>query len=117
MNGSISLKSTQGQRSCFEVHLPNIEIPAAQKAVSTISIGPVLMQFHNATISIVDDIIYNQDILKEYLEPYDFTLLEAQDGQEAIDMAIEHIPDLILMDMKMPVMNGYKESNENTWDR
>ena len=45
-------------------------------------------------------------MLKTYLESFPFKIIEAENGQQAIDMAKEYIPDLILMDIKMPVMNG-----------
>ena len=42
------------------------------------------------------------------MEQWDFEIFEASNGQEAIDLANEVVPDLILMDMKMPVVDGYE---------
>jgi CheY-like chemotaxis protein len=59
------------------------------------------------TILIVDD---SQEIIsflkKRALEPLGFQVLTALNGQSGLDMAIEHDPDLILLDMSMPQMNG-----------
>ena len=59
-------------------------------------------------ILIVDDspttLMMEKMILKQ--EPYE--LIVAKDGQEAVDLAIEHQPDLILLDVVMPVMDGFE---------
>jgi len=43
----------------------------------------------------------------ELLEYFDYTVLSASNGEEGLDMAMKQKPDLILCDIKMPVMNGY----------
>ena len=40
------------------------------------------------------------------LELRGYAVVEATDGQKAIELAVEHLPDLILMDLSMPVMDG-----------
>ena len=59
-----------------------------------------------ASILIVDDVQTNRDLASEILELEDYTVIQAADGQEAIEQAGEHLPDLILMDVRMPVMDG-----------
>ena len=56
----------------------------------------------------VDDIHFNREIVEGFLEEYGFVFLEAENGEEAIEKARQHRPQLVLMDMKMPVMNGYE---------
>ena len=54
-------------------------------------------------------------VLFEAEEDYDLCA-EASNGREAIDLAIKHRPDLIILDLSMPVMNGYeaaKRTQEN----
>lgn len=48
----------------------------------------------------------NRDLIREILEDEGFRLNEAVNGKEAVEKALEEIPDLILMDINMPVMNG-----------
>ncbi len=67
-----------------------------------------LIHFDNLLVLIVDDIMANRSLLKEFLTIHNINTLEAENGKEAIIMAKAHSPDLILMDMKMPVMNGYQ---------
>ena len=59
-----------------------------------------------ACILVVDDEQYIRLLARRLLSDK-FTVLEASDGAEAVDMAREHKPDLILMDIMMPNVDGY----------
>ena len=61
------------------------------------------------TILIVDDVELNIDLLTQILED-DFHVIVARDGAQAVDSAERLRPDLILMDIAMPVMDGYEAS-------
>lgn len=58
-------------------------------------------------ILLVDDTPFNLDILIEFLDPF-YELLVATDGKSAIDIAKLEKPDLILLDIQMPEMDGFK---------
>ncbi|MDQ7037112.1 MAG: response regulator [Anaerolineae bacterium] len=59
------------------------------------------------TVLVVDDGKDNRDFLVEYvLEPHGFRHLTAKDGEEGLKLAVQHKPDLILLDLQMPRMNG-----------
>ena len=59
------------------------------------------------TILIVEDTELNIDLLSQILED-DYNLLVARDGSLGISLALENQPDLILMDISHPVMDGYE---------
>jgi CheY-like chemotaxis protein len=59
-------------------------------------------------ILIVDDTPHIRDLIKLFYDDYDFDLIEAVNGQDAVEMARTCTPDLILLDIQMPVMNGYE---------
>jgi len=59
------------------------------------------------TILIVEDIELNSDLLTQLLED-DYNLLIARDGVQGISMAQQHNPDLILMDISLPIIDGYE---------
>jgi two-component system cell cycle response regulator DivK len=58
-------------------------------------------------ILIVEDTWHNRKILRDLLTRAGFEVLEAVDGEEGITQAELHKPDLILMDIQLPVVNGY----------
>lgn len=58
------------------------------------------------TILVVEDIYDTREVLKKVLELKGFRVLEAKDGFEAVEVALREIPDLILMDMSLPLMDG-----------
>lgn len=111
MGGSISLESVVGKGSIFTVKLNNVEVPYTFGTLdieNECKTDVNLIRFEKATILIVDDIDYNRELLKGFLKGYELSLVEAENGQEAIEKCREYHPDLILMDMKMPVMDGYR---------
>ena len=58
-------------------------------------------------VLIVDDLAENREILSGLLEPEGYLVETAKDGQEAVDRALAEPPDLILMDVSMPRLNGF----------
>jgi len=58
------------------------------------------------TVLIVEDDPRNQRLFRDFLEKFAFTVYEAGNGKEAVDKAQQFLPDLVLMDIQMPVMNG-----------
>jgi CheY-like chemotaxis protein len=58
-------------------------------------------------ILVVDDTDWNRDLLVQLLEE-DYDIVQAVDGGEGVRMAEAHKPDLILMDLGMPVMDGWE---------
>ena len=58
------------------------------------------------TILVVEDTEDSRQMMKFLLEMFGYIVIEAEDGQQAVKSATEHHPDLILMDMSMPVMDG-----------
>jgi len=59
-------------------------------------------------ILVVEDTEDNRQILRDLLGMAGYEMLEAHDGAEGVAKAAEHRPDLILMDIQMPVMDGYE---------
>ena len=108
MNGSLTLTSELNVGSCFTLTLRDLEITKSEKAVN---LDQEQAPFASATILVADDIETNRIILQKYLTAYPFKILLAENGQQAIDLAFSEKPDLILMDVRMPVINGYEAAN------
>jgi len=60
-----------------------------------------------ARILLVEDNEYNANMLSRRLKKSNYAVEVAIDGQQAIDKAIELIPDIILMDLSLPVLDGW----------
>src|SRR5271167_2066198 len=67
-------------------------------------------------ILIVDDNETNRDILRTRLGPQGYELMEAGDGAEALSLARQHYPDLILLDVMMPKVDGIEVCRQLKWD-
>ncbi len=107
MKGSIHLDSEENRGSVFSVHLPQVLVstPPFTHAPVSSQYSPPL--FAPAKILIADDVIMNQKILQAHLKSQThLQLMFAQNGQEAVDKTREEHPALILMDVKMPDMDG-----------
>ncbi|NQZ59235.1 MAG: response regulator, partial [Lentisphaeraceae bacterium] len=109
MSGTVKLESIVGQGAHFTIQFPEVEISVA-KPLKLGDLGDSAITFSPAKILIVDDIDYNRELLTSFMEDYVFEFCQARNGQEAIDKALLFKPDLILMDMKMPVMDGYEST-------
>jgi two-component system, cell cycle response regulator DivK len=59
-------------------------------------------------ILVIEDTEDNRQIIRDLLTNFDYELIEAVDGAEGVAMAEIHRPDLILMDIQLPVMDGYE---------
>ncbi len=75
----------------------------------------------NVRILVVEDNFMNKVLVKELLQVHGYGVLEASNGKEAVDMAESHHPDIILMDINLPEMDGMEsthiiKSRESTKD-
>ena len=59
-------------------------------------------------ILVIEDTEDNRQIIRDLLTSVGYELIEAVDGAEGVAMAQTHIPDLILMDIQLPVIDGYE---------
>jgi PAS domain S-box-containing protein len=105
MNGSINVRSTIDVGSVFEIVLP--------EAIPSSTINPIndiayeaTIRFQNSLVLVVDDNELNRRLVREMLQRSELQLLEAATGEEAVQMAVEHRPDMILMDLHLPDING-----------
>lgn len=110
MDGDISVQSTVNKGSIFSVIIRDIkQIDEGFKKIEGIDvINDLLPHFSAAKVLVVDDIDNNREVIKGYIEGSKIELFEAVDGQDGINKAKEILPDLILMDIKMPVLSGDK---------
>ncbi len=108
MNGDVTVTSQLGVGSTFQVALRGVDVAAIDELADDDDRASIQgLAFARSKILLVDDIETNRQLVLAYLQEYDFEMLEATNGQEAVDQAKRYHPDLVLMDMRMPVMSGY----------
>ena len=109
MGGELSVKSVLDQGTSFQVRLflSEVRVPQAVVHVEHDIIG---YQGPRRLILVVDDHIEHRRVLAGMLEPLGFSIAQAASGQEAIRQAALLHPDLILMDLSMPQMDGWETS-------
>jgi CheY-like chemotaxis protein len=113
MKGNIHLESQEGVGTAFHLTIPNVEVVTSETTDLTLTtnVDTEQLTFSPATLLVVDDVDYNREILENYLLEWGFELHFACNGQQACEKARALLPDLILLDMKMPIMNGYEAAN------
>jgi CheY-like chemotaxis protein/anti-sigma regulatory factor (Ser/Thr protein kinase) len=107
MNGSLEAQSEEGQGSCFSIILPegnnisSIKEPEpatwTDSASSENSFKVLYIEDNPSNIELVASILFRQNL----------KFLQAPDARLGIELAKSHQPDLILMDIELPGMNGY----------
>ena len=104
MGGNIRLKSIENQGSTFSILLNNVKKIETKKDIKEEDQSEII--FEKSTILVVDDVALNRLYIVESLKDTNITVLEASNGKEALAKVFEYNPDLILMDIKMPIMDG-----------
>ena len=109
MGGSIYVNSKPGKGSSFSLTLPNVIAAAeANEQENSPALNLAALVFEKATVLVTDDVENNRMLLRGYLENTQLAFIEAINGKETIDIARKITPDIILMDLKMPIMDGYE---------
>ncbi|MFM7328947.1 MAG: ATP-binding protein, partial [Bacteroidota bacterium] len=104
--GTISVNSLPGEGSVFTVSLPVIPaISTNSQPVEQLPLSRVRF-VSGQKILVVEDNPVNVQVMQGFLQELGLKVIVAGNGKEGIDMVIAHRPDVILMDIHMPVMNG-----------
>ncbi len=106
MNGQLQIESQLGKGSRFSVTVPLPTVSSEQSSVSSTAI--VGYQGEPRTILVIDDHPENRLVIKKLLEPLGFHLTEASNGLTGWEQLLVVKPDLVIVDLVMPVMDGFE---------
>ena len=114
MGGEIGVTSQLRKGSTFKFNIQATVVSEAPPSNLTdvprvIGLEPNQPKYR---ILVVEDVLANRQLLLELLAPLGFDVLEAENGQQGLAFWETWQPDLILMDMEMPVMDGYTATGE-----
>lgn len=109
MNGTLLLDSEPGRGSTFTITLRDVSdataIPEPEPAEPTADDS---VSLENMTVLVADDIEFNRELIKAYLHQSGAQIIEAENGEKAVNLAKQQPPHAVLMDIGMPVMDGYE---------
>jgi len=107
MNGKVELNSEVNKGSTFTITLKDVEISSEVHIEHKREQGKEVV-FEPATLLIADDIELNRKLIAAYLKNTPLTIIQASNGEEALKIMQDQDINIVLMDIKMPVMNGYE---------
>jgi PAS domain S-box-containing protein len=108
MEGTIDIDSRLKKGSSFKIKIPGVSyLRDFEKIAEEIQLDPADILFEKATIIVADDVEHNRQYLKDALRNTKIQIVEAEDGQQAFSLAKKIVPDLIITDIRMPVLDGF----------
>ncbi|WP_323127269.1 transporter substrate-binding domain-containing protein [Marinobacter sp. JSM 1782161] len=105
MGGDLTVTSTLDEGSCFRLVLHDVE--TSTTGPDTRDEGAPNLLFQNGLVLVVDDNRMNRQLVRDMLEPVGLKVIEAEDGGQALSVSRECQPGVVLMDIRMPVMDGF----------
>ncbi|MBN2857869.1 MAG: transporter substrate-binding domain-containing protein [Candidatus Delongbacteria bacterium] len=109
MKGSVRVTSEVGKGSEFTVSFRNVKTDGnSEKESASNEKEQSPVKFSKAKVLVADDIVSNRFLLTELCAGLGLETVEAANGREAVEKAKLYVPDLILLDMRMPEMDGYE---------
>jgi two-component system, sensor histidine kinase len=115
MGGEMRVSSLVGQGTIFNFDIEIQQVNAAEAETQPVNQPQAIALAPNQPdyrILIADDNLVNRQLLVKLLSRFGFKLQEARNGQEAVEIWQEWQPHLIWMDLRMPVMDGLKATQE-----
>jgi two-component system, NarL family, sensor histidine kinase EvgS len=118
----VSPSSESGKGSIFAIRLHKVLVSKDTNAdLLDLTVSEMNVEFNSSKILLVDDVFANRELIKTYLHEYNLNIIEAENGEQALEKIKTDKYDLLLLDWRMPGIDGEEVSkilkeNENTKD-
>jgi len=114
MGGDITIESeyNKGSEFVFKFKYKESEEDTLKEVKDDLKVVSLVPEMKGFKVAIVDDKFENRDILFKKLDPLGFEIRMAENGREAVELYKEWKPDIVLMDVVMPVMNGIEATKQ-----
>tara|TARA_R110001583_G_scaffold34847_1_gene116573 strand:- start:17443 stop:20181 length:2739 start_codon:yes stop_codon:yes gene_type:complete len=114
MGGDITIESEYniGSEFVFKFKFTESKVDALIEAKNNLNVVSLVPEMKGFKVAIVDDRFENRDILFKKLNPLGFEIRMAENGLEAVELYKEWKPDIVLMDVVMPVMDGVEATKQ-----
>ena len=108
MNGTLTVHSNEGRGSVFNISISGVEVLSHDSLPEETEEEPDDLIFEDAELLIVDDVLSNIETIESLLSESGLTIWTASSGKLAIEMVKKKKPSIILLDLRMPDMDGYE---------
>ncbi len=108
MGGEISVESKVNEGSAFRMTMPDVQLCQEEPVKKDLFHNKFEVTFNDSTLMIVDDVASNILTVQALLEEKGIKIISAENGQMALELLNHTMPDIILLDISMPGMDGYE---------
>lgn len=109
--GDIYVESEKGKGSTFYIEMP-FEIREETEEDQSFSQYVMPESLKGSTVLLVEDNAINQKVMCRFLDKWNIKVILAENGQQAVDGIQQNPANLVLMDLQMPVMDGYEATRQ-----
>ena len=109
MNGKITVSSQLNRGSKFRIVIPDVAyLRDFERIDYQLHVKTESVVFDEATVLVIDDVEHNRKFLSDALSQTSLKVIESDNGQNGYELALKLVPNIIIVDIRMPGMDGFE---------